>query len=114
MARKDPEADRLYKRNYQRQRRRDHPELAPKERVERKAQRRVLIEMFKDVPCARCAQRFPSYCMDFHHRDPSSKEINGALLWNCSVARLLKEVEKCDVLCANCHRARHHEENYGG
>ena len=45
---------------------------------------------------------------DFHHRDPDEKEFG----LNCdfSLGRLLTEVEKCDILCGNCHRTLHADE----
>lgn len=48
--------------------------------------------------------------MDFHHRDPLTKdfEIGG---FHGSRARLLAEVEKCDLICAVCHRLRHWHED---
>lgn len=45
-------------------------------------------------------------CLDFHHRDPATKEFNiGSCAWgNRGRPALEKEIAKCDVLCANCHR----------
>ena len=46
--------------------------------------------------------------MDFDHRDPSTKLFNlmtgRAMLM--SDQKLMAEVAKCDVVCANCHRIR--------
>ena len=43
--------------------------------------------------------------LDFNHRDPSMKEGNLASLFvNSGEEKLRKEIAKCDVLCANCHR----------
>ena len=43
--------------------------------------------------------------LDFNHRDPSMKEGNLASLYiNAGKEKLMEEVAKCDVLCANCHR----------
>jgi hypothetical protein len=44
--------------------------------------------------------------LEFHHRDPQTKEF-GLGQFDGSLARLLMEAEKCDLLCANCHRLRH-------
>lgn len=44
--------------------------------------------------------------LEFHHRDPRTKEFGiGALI--SSKQRLNIELAKCDLVCANCHRARH-------
>jgi hypothetical protein len=45
--------------------------------------------------------------MDFDHRDGSSKLGNiASLVKRWSWKRLLAEIEKCDIICANCHRIR--------
>lgn len=46
-------------------------------------------------------------CLDFHHlRD---KEFNIANeIKNLSIDNLKKEIDKCIVLCANCHRKLHY------
>ena len=52
------------------------------------------------------------WVLDFHHRDPSEKEdlISNLAQWG-SKKKLEKEIKKCDVLCANCHRDLHYKEN---
>lgn len=62
----------------------------------------------KDVPCADCGKRYPSFVLDFDHRE--DKEFNvGRLVSFGSWKRLLGEIAKCDVVCANCHRERTHQ-----
>lgn len=50
--------------------------------------------------------------LQFHHRDSNDKKFN--ISDRCrsdrSLTTLLKEVVKCDVLCANCHFILHYEE----
>lgn len=59
--------------------------------------------------CSICEKEFRSYCLDFHHIDDSEKDFNvGASL--SSWKKLESELEKCIVVCANCHREIH----YGG
>lgn len=48
------------------------------------------------------------YCaLEFHHRDPSQKELVWAHLRKRSWTRITHELDKCDLLCATCHRERH-------
>jgi hypothetical protein len=57
--------------------------------------------------CKRCGFREHPAALDFHHRDPLQKEFSiGASIkrFGLSLTRVKKEAEKCDVLCANCHR----------
>lgn len=44
---------------------------------------------------------------DFHHRDPSQKDLNISYFLNRDKDTLLREVQKCDLLCSNCHRRLH-------
>lgn len=67
---------------------------------------RALIAAAKDHPCADCGGRFPIVCMDFDHRDPSTKSFTIAGALSRSHSALLAEIAKCDVVCANCHRLR--------
>ena len=69
------------------------------------------VEMLRElrhVPCADCGRQFQPHQMDFDHRDPATKSFNvmtgRAMLM--ATSRLMAEVAKCDVVCANCHRAR--------
>lgn len=50
--------------------------------------------------------------LDFHHRNPLEKsfEISTKATGGWGIKTLLKEIEKCDVLCANCHRIHTYEE----
>jgi len=58
--------------------------------------------------CAMCWETDIT-CLDFHHRDPSKKEMSVMRLWASqrSIATIDKEIAKCDILCSNCHRMLH-------
>lgn len=60
------------------------------------------------VRCLRCGENHPAV-LDFHHRDPSKKSLGIAKMvcLGYSVKRIKFEIEKCDVLCSNCHRKEH-------
>jgi len=48
---------------------------------------------------------------EFHHIDPNSKEFNiGNNLVNKAWNQILKELDKCDLLCSNCHNLIHSAE----
>lgn len=51
------------------------------------------------------------WVLDLHHRDEDTKEytISNMLRKNMSWENILAELEKCDVLCANCHRDWHYK-----
>ena len=69
---------------------------------------RTIIESAKNVPCMDCGTQYPSYVMDFHHRDPSTKDFTINQSGNRGIAKVKEEIIKCDVICANCHRERTH------
>src|SRR4051794_5013008 len=92
-------------------------ELAEMRRKKRNAktyrsQKRRRLRRKKDLVeaaggrCMDCGYIGAPAVMDFHHRDPSTKEFALAD-FSGSLKRLLTEAAKCDLICANCHRLRH-------
>ena len=73
--------------------------------------RKWLLEYKKQLKCNKCGESDIA-CLDFHHVDPSKKEIiiSRAINNRWSVNRLKSEIEKCEVLCSNCHRKLHYKE----
>lgn len=61
--------------------------------------------------CCKCGFNHPA-ALDFHHRDPKDKlyEVCNMPRKSIGKERILCEIEKCDVLCANCHRILHDEQ----
>jgi hypothetical protein len=55
-----------------------------------------------------CGETHPA-CLEFHHREREEKESVISTMVNnaCRVAKIKEEIEKCDVLCAKCHRNVH-------
>jgi hypothetical protein len=73
--------------------------------------RQWVIKKYGGKPCMDCKQVFPWVAMDFDHRPEHIKEF--AIGEKCNVvatpkaiARIEKEIAKCDVVCSNCHRIR--------
>jgi transposase len=63
---------------------------------------------YKGGKCQRCS--LISNCLDiydFHHKDSNKKEFNPSHLMNNSWETLAKELDKCDLLCSNCHVLEH-------
>jgi len=63
----------------------------------------VLLEY--RTPCVECGESDPCV-IDFHHVDPSKKSFSIGRKRN-SIPLIIKEIEKCVCLCANCHRKLH-------
>lgn len=73
--------------------------------------RRWWLELKASKRCESCGELAPE-CLHFHHVDPSTKEITvaDAISRGWSRERILSEVSKCQVLCANCHLKLHWDE----
>ena len=65
-----------------------------------------LLDQLRSVPCSDCGGVFPQCAMDFDHRDPATKVRHVTRMIMGSIERMLAEVAKCDIVCANCHRLR--------
>ena len=78
----------------------------------RLAKRTAWLEYKKTLCCVKCGQNHPA-ALDFHHivYDPNNRKLS-ALLRNNAYNKILAEVKKCIVLCANCHRVHHFDERH--
>ncbi len=77
--------------------------------VRRERQRReqqALIMEAKSWPCADCNRTYPPYVMDFDHVRGVKVANVSEMLGSETTKRLLVEIAKCEVVCANCHRER--------
>ena len=55
-----------------------------------------------------CGVKYPPYVMDFDHRPGEKKSYHIGVMVNrrFTKKRIQEEIDKCDVVCANCHRVR--------
>jgi len=79
---------------------------------ERKSEIREWWADFKsNMKCIDCGECHPS-CLEFHHpNDDKDSDLCAAVRNGWSKQRIIKEVTKCDCVCANCHRKRHWNES---
>lgn len=56
--------------------------------------------------CEICLENHPA-CLEFHHVNPIEKEYSISAIAGKTMKTILKEVGKCKILCANCHRKLH-------
>lgn len=60
--------------------------------------------------CKACGFSKYKTALDIHHLDPSQKDDNFASMRGWSWERIQKELDKCIILCRNCHSAVHNGE----
>lgn len=63
---------------------------------------------YKGGCCQKCGYNKNPVALAFHHLDPSKKDPNFAKMKFWSFDRVKKELDKCVLLCMNCHVETHH------
>lgn len=58
------------------------------------------------LSCCQCNEK-ETVCLEFHHSDPLLKEQNVIRMVARGPKSVVKELKKCVVVCANCHRKIH-------
>jgi hypothetical protein len=69
---------------------------------------RIALIKYKGGKCVDCGYEGNISVLEFHHKDHTQKEFgigDGIKSWET----MKKEVDKCELLCSNCHRIRHSE-----
>lgn len=131
MPHKDPEAKRLYMRKryvekaadikaYQKRYREENAAAIVEKRrpyqrevyLRRRAALKVAFLLRAGGKCARCPED-DLRVLEFHHRDRATKSFeltkatNSGSRTKYSMAEMVAEADKCDVLCSNCHAREH-------
>lgn len=72
----------------------------------------IIQELKSQCSCAKCGDS-RGYVLEYHHKDPSVKENTIARMTsnNFNLDKVYQEIQKCVVLCANCHREFHYFNN---
>jgi hypothetical protein len=92
-----------------RQRHRDR--LVEKRHIRREEIKTWYRQYRAAIRCIRCGENDPA-CLQFHHRNRGEKKINIAtyVFQASNLEKFIQELNKCDVLCANCHLVEHWQE----
>ena len=88
---------------------RKDPRLAHKDRLRKK-----IWQIKKELGCEICGYNEHPAALQFDHLEPSNKEFTISRAISDSIAwqRIEAEIEKCRVLCANCHAIHTHESGH--
>jgi transcription elongation factor Elf1 len=81
--------------------------------VERVKERKIKIrkwfnEYKEKLSCLKCGENHPA-TIDFHHLEEKDHQVTHMVHYGYSIEKIKKEMDKCQVLCANCHRKLHWE-----
>ena len=69
--------------------------------------RKDFVNNLKDNPCTDCGIKYPYYVMDFDHVR-GEKVMHIGDIRHYGWGKIKAELEKCELVCSNCHRARTH------
>lgn len=77
-----------------------------------KVKLKSIVEIEKNKGCFVCQETFHQ-CLEFHHLEQKDKFEEIGVLKNLgSERKLLEELKKCVLLCANCHRKVHYDNEF--
>jgi len=82
----------------------------PEKYVNRDQDIKIALINKRGGACEKCGYNKSIGALDFHHRDPSQKEFAISSVHR-GFDKMEKETDKCDLICANCHREIHWELN---
>ncbi len=102
MPARDPEVRRKTWRDWYK---RNNKSVMARQKPQKEARRAAKLKQWQEykatLKCNRCPENHPA-TLQFHHK--GGKEANLAEVFRIwSWERLMREVAKCEVLCANCH-----------
>ena len=78
-----------------------------------KGQRKLEFCLYKGGRCVECgfeANEDTVAAFDFHHVNPSEKERTPSDMLMLKKDKVFAELDKCILLCANCHRILHYRQ----
>jgi NAD-dependent dihydropyrimidine dehydrogenase PreA subunit len=83
--------------------------------INKAKRRRIMWEYKEKNGCTDCKEMYPHYVLEFDHK-PEFEKVGSPteIAYQYGIEAALKEAEKCDVVCANCHKIRTHNRNQFG
>jgi len=84
-------------------------ETKKRNKVRFKEIKEQLFNYYLNHPCEECGETNP-LVLEFDHQHSKSDNISNMLMSKTSWKRIMEEIHKCKVLCANCHKIKTHKE----
>jgi hypothetical protein len=94
-----------------------HQEIHKKEDCKYPSKKYKLLEVKNIFKCEKCSYDRYDGALDFHHKNPNDKKftLNGIKIAETSCLEVKKkitdEINKCDILCSNCHIDLHFDKD---
>lgn len=77
--------------------------------IYRKKSKQILVDLLGGK-CVRCGYNKCLAALEFHHKDPKKKKFSITRSITLNSEKVVEEVKKCLLVCANCHREIHQGE----
>lgn len=81
--------------------------------VSRFRRNKIKAVEYKGGKCWQCGYNKCIEALEFHHRNPTNKDKDFIRCKSWSWERMKNELDKCELLCANCHRETHANSKLG-
>ncbi|HCR71839.1 MAG TPA: hypothetical protein DIW23_10375 [Anaerolineae bacterium] len=95
-----------FRRNWYENNKERHLEQVKQRKHEaRRVAREFALQYLCEHPCIVCGESDPRV-LEFHHYNNKHRALSVMIAGGYPVKTIQKEIDKCDVLCANCHRKR--------
>jgi hypothetical protein len=96
---------------YNRNKVKQYAKIKARQKRYSKELRSISVELKQRNGCVSCGIK-DHRVLDWHHKDKLSKQFEISNIYAksrlVSKKRLLAEIAKCELLCANCHRIEHY------
>lgn len=109
---KQRERNREYQKKHYQNKKQYYKDKAKERRIHLKEK---LNEIKESLSCEKCGENNIA-ALDFHHTNPEEKDfsLSTACSRGMSIKKIKEEIDKCMILCSNCHRKLHYELRRGG
>jgi vacuolar-type H+-ATPase catalytic subunit A/Vma1 len=108
----NPDLLQNHKEAQKRYREKNRDKIRKQAKIYRDKQRKINRDYIKQVkessPCVDCGTNYPYYVMDFDHLSNKFNNIS-RMITNNNLDEIKAEIDKCEIVCSNCHRERTHK-----
>lgn len=82
--------------------------------INRFRQNKIKAVEYKGGKCIICGYNKCMRSLSFHHKNPKTKDLEWNKMRSWNLEKIKKELDKCDLLCNNCHGEVHEKIDSGG